>query len=130
MARLSITRQARYEADEFQIHLYKLIRRQAGNIEVVKLHFSYAISFESFLSILKDETILQNDKGGFTLEDGPWKCSVMLNWKVGGLWPNIKDERSFKDMLARLKVSQGAAVIIHVSTLLSNPQSWTVFSMI
>jgi hypothetical protein len=123
VARLGITRQARCQTEKFRIKLYKLTSRQAGNIEIVQLHFSYAINFESFLSTLKDETALQNDKGGFTLEDGPWKYSVILNERVGGLWPNIKDERSFKDMLARLKVSSGAAVIIHVSILLSNPQS-------
>jgi hypothetical protein len=117
-ARLGITRQLRNEADEFHINLYKLIRCQAGNIEMVKLHFSYTISFESFLSSLKNETALQNDKGGFTLKDGPWKYSVILNGTAGGLWPNIKHEWSFNDMLARLKVSSGAAVIIHVSTLL------------
>jgi hypothetical protein len=82
VARLGIFRRARIEADEFRINLYKLVRRQAGNIEMVKLHFSYAISFESFLSSLKNETALQNDKGGFTLEDGPWKYSVILNGKV------------------------------------------------
>lgn len=118
MARLGITREVRNEAEEFCIKLFKLTRRQAGNIETVQLHFSYAISFESFLSTLKGETGLQNDNGGFTLEDGPWRYSVVLNGKVGGLWPNIKDEKSFKDMLCRLKVSSGAAVIIHVSSLL------------
>src|ERR1700721_3392838 len=101
-ARLNVSRQARYSEDEFHIHLYKLARRQAGNILKMQLHFSYTISFESFLSILKDETALQKEKGGFTLEDGPWKYSMMLNGKAGGLWSNLKDEISFNDLLHEL----------------------------
>jgi hypothetical protein len=116
--RLSITRQAQYPEDEFRIHLYKLTRRQAGNPVMVRLHFSYATNLGSFLSTLQNETALQKENGGFTLKDGPWKYSMMLNGKIGALWSNLKDERSFNDMLHKLEVSEGAAVMIHVSTFL------------
>jgi len=115
VARLGITRQARIEADEFRINLYKLVRRQAGNIKMVKLHLSYAISFESFLSG-RSYRITK----GLYLVGRALEVQRHPEWKGGGIWPNIKDERSFTDMLARLKVSS-AAVIIHVSTLLFRP---------
>jgi len=119
-ARAGITRETRYPREEFRIFLSKLARRQAGNVVKVLLHFSYEISFESFLSILKDETVLQKENGGFTLEDGPWKYSMMLDRKIGPLWSNLGDEKSFKDLLYKLRESQGEAMMIHVSTSMLN----------
>ncbi len=84
----------------------------------MQLHLSYTIDFGSFLSVLKDETALQNDNGGFTLKDGPWKYSAVLESKIDGLWFELDAEKSYVDMLARLKAGQGEAVMIHVSTFL------------
>ncbi len=113
-----MTRQTRQPEDEFRISLSKLARKQPGNLVKVLLHFSYGTSFDSFLSILKDETALQKENGGFTLEDGPWRYNIILNGKIRGFWCSLKDERSFDDLLHKLRASEGEAVMIHVSTFL------------
>jgi hypothetical protein len=114
-ARASFIRKTRFSEEEFRIRLSKLARRQGGNLVQVLLYFSYDISFESFTSILRDETALQKDNGGFTLEDGPWKYSMVLNRKQAGLWFDLDDEKSFDDFIHKLRDSQGDALMIHVS---------------
>lgn len=93
----------------------------------VLLHFSYTINFESFLSTLTDETSLQKEDRGFSLEDGPWKYKIMLNGKAVGPWSNLEDENSFKDLLFKLRESEGTATMIHVSYPRQNKPLQPVF---
>lgn len=116
LTQLGITRQVRLRDDEFRIDLSKLTRGQVGNLEMARLHFSYAISFGSFLSILRDRTASQSVKGGLTVQEGPWKYKVEEDGRAVGDWYDLMDENSFEDMLRKLKLSEGAATMMHVST--------------
>jgi hypothetical protein len=108
----------RDRGNEFRIILYRYIVGTGTLVDRSNLYFSYSTPFYLWLSILRDETRLNENAcmgAGLTLKDGPWVYRLVNQMTVGNLWYCVEDEMSYLDMLENLKKAQGIAFLVHVS---------------